>query len=106
MISYGRWLGRYGSAITQWANVESSMAFHYNMTLDDIWTMSWRRFVILFDALWPRKDEDSEELRDDGTKKFNVIDDWNKAVGSQPTSSKPVELIDYMKRHGSGPRYN
>jgi hypothetical protein len=66
--------------------------------------MSWRRFVVLFDSLWPRK-EDGEE-QDDGTQKFDVIKDWDKAVGKQPSSGKPTELIDYMKRHGSGPRYN
>ncbi len=100
-MSYGRWLSRYGSAIPQWSNVESSMAFHYSLTLDEIWTMSWRRFVILFDALWPRKDEEDEET---SSSKFNVIDDWNKAVGEVPKSSQPIELGEYMKRTGRATR--
>lgn len=103
-MRYGRWLGRYGSAIPQWSNVESSMAFHYNLTLDDIWDMSWRRFVVLFNALWPRKD--TEEEQDDGNQKFDVINDWNALVGKQPTVTKPKELSQYLKEQGIGTRHN
>lgn len=101
LTKYGEWLGRYGSATTQWANVESSMAFHYKLTLRDILEMSWRRFVVMFNALWPPKDEDTE---DDGTQKFDVIKDWNSLVGQQDGATAPKELHQYMKEQGIGKR--
>ena len=66
--------------------------------------MSWRRFVILFDALWPRKGEDDEQ--DDGNQKFDVISDWNKLTSQQPSASKPKELTEYLKEQGIGTRYH
>jgi len=84
------------------------MAFHFNLTLHDIWTMSWRRFVVLFDALFPRKlQEDATDNsgvgpNDNGVKKFDVIKDWNELVGSQATAGKPKELHQYMKEQGIG----
>lgn len=100
LTTYAEWLGRYGSAIPQWSNVESSMTFHYNLTTQDIWTMSWRRFVVLFDAIWPRKDDG--ETEDESVQKFDVIKDWNDLVGSQAQSGKPRELHDYMREMGRG----
>ena len=81
------------------------MAFHYNLTLHDIWTMSWRRFVVLFDSLWPRKkddDVDAPSTDDNGVKRFDVIKDWNALVGSQAEAGKPKELHQYMREQGMG----
>ena len=100
LTKYEGWLMRYGTAIPRWSNVEAKMAFYYNLTLDDIWTMSWRRFVILFDSLWPRKDPDEQE--DDSVQKFDVIKDWNALVGSQAEAGKPRELHEWMKDAGIG----
>ena len=101
LTTYGEWLGRYGSAIPQWSNLESSMAFHFNLTTQDILTMSWRRFVVLFDALWPRKDDDDED-EEENVQKFDVIKDWNQLVGSQAVAGQPRELHDYMRDMGRG----
>ena len=84
------------------------MAFHYNLTTNDILTMSWRRFVVLFDAIWPRQSDDEEgtpsdrHIDPDKVKKFDVIKDWNALVGSQAEAGKPRELHDYMKEIGRG----
>jgi hypothetical protein len=55
-----------------------------------------------YGTLWPAKDEE----QDDGNQKFDVINDWDKLVGGQLSSTKPKELTQYLKEQGIGTRHN
>ena len=93
-------ISRYGAVIASWKNVESSFAYHYGLTLHDIWTMSWRRFVVLFDALYPRKAVDDVADSDD---KFDVIKDWDKLSGAHTADkvTKSIGIDEYIARQGA-----
>ena len=90
-------VSRYGAAIVSWKNVEAGFAYNYGLTLHDMWTMSWRRFVVLFDGLYPRPE------KDETSDKFDVIEDWNTLAG-RPKPDQVLESIgidEYMARQSS-----
>jgi hypothetical protein len=80
-----------------WKHVEAGFAQYYGLSLHDIWTMSWRRFVVLFDGLYPRPE------KDETSNKFDVIEDWNTLAGRPRPDQvlKPIGIDEYMASQGS-----
>lgn len=87
--------------VAQWALVEGSMAEHYGLSLRDIWTMSWRRFRVLYEHLFvaghlTRVDPSTGQTytgpqgdpRPVNFQTFDPIDDWNRSVGRPPPEKK------------------
>ncbi len=46
------WIAEYRQVLKGWALVEGTMADKYGLSLRDIFEMSWRRFVVLYQYLF------------------------------------------------------
>ena len=93
------WTARYRTLLRQWSLVESEMAKTYGVTLNDLFRMSWRRFLILFDSVVEWGDQDGgRELPTTGRGSGEIARtvDWSSAspkdsiLDSIKTVSLPV----------------
>lgn len=105
-------------ALSQWSEIEAGMQTHYGLSIEDIWSMSWRRFCVLFAAIfnWTDEDNDNEELptgktgfQQDGTyrsKHQQAVHeargagapiahsfDWDAALGRAPADSREILTV-------------
>ncbi len=67
--------------IFQWRKVESEFAKEYGLTLEEVFTLSWRRFRVLFISAftWPEPDEEDPESLGPATGAISKTVDWSKA---------------------------
>jgi hypothetical protein len=97
------------------------MQMHYNLTADDIWNMSWRRFRVMFSKLFEWKDQlaDGGSIPDEmgGSRRSNYERavheargaassisrsfDWDAALGREAPASREIitteELLSGVK---------
>lgn len=106
-------------ALSQWAEIEAGMQTHYGLSATDIWTMSWRRFVVLFSAIFSWNDPDEGDVpttvghQPDGKYRSNYQKavheargasgeiarsfDWDAALGRAPADSREILTVAEMK---------
>ena len=109
-------------ALSQWAEIEAGMQTHYNLSATDIFEMSWRRFCVLFSAIfnWNGPDDDEDNTKSlppgfqpDGeyhskyqqavheargaTGEIQRGFDWDKAMGREPAASREILTVAEMK---------
>ena len=94
------------------------MQQHYGLDVEDIWGMSWRRFVVLFrgiftfnDDMLPKATEGPESskyeraVREARGAKGDILHsiDWDAALGREPAAKREIitteELTKNLGRH-------
>lgn len=75
-------MARYHTVIRQWSQVESEMAKSYGVSLKDLFTMSWRRFTVLFEGAFNWTEVEEEKT---GVGSIASTVDWDSA------EQKPVK---------------
>ena len=87
--------------------MEGALAVTYGVTLLDIWTMSWRRFSILFEHLFETgalsrpDDVDSAPKETAVGQRFDAVTDWNALVGKPPPDkASSVSFNEFMSKSG------
>jgi hypothetical protein len=103
-------MGKYRQVVAQWALIEGSMAEHYGLTAHDIFTMSWRRFRILYRHLFTigllvenPAVSDGQFPNPEEKVRFHPINDWNKLAGrTAPEKQSMISFDQYAKREGVG----
>ena len=75
------WVARYRTVLRQWSLVESEMAKTYDVTLSDLFRMSWRRFIVLFNSAVEWGDREGEDVPTGrGSGELARTVDWDQAV--------------------------
>ena len=105
------WVAEYRQVLKSWALVEGTLADKYDLSLRDIVTMSWRRFVVIYrylftsGALTHAKSNDDAQLPKatdllEGGRAYDDVD-WNKMANKSPADHvRKVTLSEFMD--GSG----
>jgi hypothetical protein len=69
------------SVVAEWSDVEANFAQHYHLSLTEMFSMSWRRFKVLFKGVFNWK-EDEELPSGQGVIASTV--DWESARENRP----------------------
>lgn len=72
------------SVIAQWNEVEIGFAQTYGLSLEDLFTMSWRRLRVLFGGIFSWKEDDEESGDDRGLGKISSTVDWGSNEAPSP----------------------
>lgn len=107
-------------ALSQWAEIEAGMQTHYNLSAEDIWLMSWRRFQVLFSSIfsWNGPDDDDDESPPSGYQangeyrskyqqavheargasgEISRSFDWDNALGRDKPDSREILTVAELK---------